>query len=205
MPLVSIREAGEMLRLSMRTIQRMVAAGTLQSRLQQGRRLVFLSDGHDASSTGHGGPIDPTLLEHLFDVYEGLSALQLRCYRTVMANKAFATVFAALPDQEEQVTVAQWERLYQRVKACQQKVEQFVRALRCDPKLVNGLYRAMTQVQILWTEYARRTRGYEAEGEEHAEEDTTSQGLITAIIFHLRKLLIGSVGHTDSQVLNDLS
>jgi len=205
MPWVSVREAGEMLKLSMRTIQRMVATGTLKSRFQKGRRLVFLSDGDDASSTGHGGPLDPTLLEHLFDVYEGLSALQIRCLCTVAAHKAFAPLFAEFPDQASAITVKQWQDLYQRVKDCHQKVEQFVRTLRVDPNQVNGVYRAMTRIHILWTEYTRRSSGNVADGEDHAKGEPTVQERITGIIFHLRKLLIGSLAQRDSQDLHDVS
>jgi len=205
MPWVSIREASEMLKISVRTIQRMVAAGTLPNRLQKGLRMVFLADGSDSPSTGQESTRDPILLEPLFDVYEGLSALEIQVSQIVVTHRKFSPDFEELLDLEGQPTLVQWERLYERIKVCRQTVEQFVRELCFDPNRLNDVYRTMMRVRIRWMDYEERSGGDGPSDGAGPDGGTNPVYLITAIIENLRKLLISSATHGDSPAGSEVS
>lgn len=207
MPLVSIREAGEMLKLSMRTIQRMVAAHTLPSRLEYGRRLVLLGEGRDAPATGQAGPRDPRLLPHLFEVYEALEALRIKCLQTVRLYKQIVLGLQLMPDEESPPTLAQWEALDKELEACWRIVVPCVRDLRWDPTRLSEVYRRMLWVRRLWTAYAHVSGDDDREDEDGPGPDqgTDPVARCTAIIGHLRTLLIGSVTPGESLARSALS
>lgn len=196
---VSIREAAEMLKLSPRTIQRMVAARTLRSRLERGLRLVCLSDGDEPSAEASPDRLDPRHLDHLCEVFEGLYTLRVQSYQIVATHKALDPVFACLPDQAGRPTVEQWDRLHRQIKSCHQQVERLIRDRRGDPDLFQALYRTMVQVRILWGHYGDRARGDLTEAEQHGEDQEPALALLTHIILHLRTLLVGTVGHENGE------
>ena len=191
MPWVSIREAAEMLKLSTRTIERMVAAGTLRKRMERGLRLVLLGPDGDLASGQGGGPLDPELLEHLFDVFEGLWTLRVRSYGLLVAQKALEHVFAAFHGHEGQATLKQWRHLYLKIKTCHGTVEGMVRERRCSAGSLQEVYRAMILVRITWGHYAHRHRSDTASPEESLAGKEDSHSLMTGIIGHLRRLLVG--------------
>lgn len=88
MPWVSIREASEMLQVSLRTVQRLVAAHTLSSRMEDGRRLVLIGTDENRVRAISPPGLTPALLPHMFDLLEGFTRLRFMARRAVEEAKA---------------------------------------------------------------------------------------------------------------------
>ena len=114
MPWVSIREASEMLQVSLRTVQRLAAAHTLSSRMVQGRRLVLIGADEDRVRGNAPPGLTPALLPHLFDLLEGFTRLRLMARRAVQHAHA-AEPFRAFPCMWGAPSVAHWQKLSDRI------------------------------------------------------------------------------------------
>jgi excisionase family DNA binding protein len=105
MPWVSIREASEMLKVSLRTVQRLVAAHTLSSRMEHGRRLVLIGADEDRVRASSPPDLTPALLPHLFDLLEGFTTLRFMAGRAVQEAN-FAEPLRAFPGMWSAPSVA---------------------------------------------------------------------------------------------------
>src|SRR6266850_5681230 len=121
MPWVSIREASEMLKVSLRTVQRLVAAHTLSSRMEQGRRLVLIGADEDRVHAISPPGLTQALLPYLFDLLEGFTTLRLMARRAVKEAN-FAEPLRAFPSMWNAPSVAHWQKLYDRIVTCHQLV-----------------------------------------------------------------------------------
>ncbi len=179
------------MKISMRTVQRMAQTRTLRSKLVQGRRLVLVGPEDDLQSDHQVANLDPQLLEHLFDAFEGISALLRRCLRILVVEKQLPPFFAALPDGERRAGFAQWKEVYLRIKACQGSIEDMVRQRRCQPVILQEVYRAMVQIRTTWMEYTHAHRADDAASSEPLDANEDPYSLMTRIIKHVRRLLVG--------------
>lgn len=191
MPWVSIREASEMLQVSQRTVQRLVATHTLPSRMEQGRRLVLIGADEDCAHATSQPVLTPSLLPHLFDLLEGLTTLRLMARLAVEDAKA-AEPLLTLPGMEGAPTVAHWQTLCDRVVGCHQLVDRLVADLRLDQPRLYRVYRALITLRFLWTEYNVRNGEPEPLITQRPQESQTDT-LITQLIGHVRALLLGCV------------
>ena len=151
MPWVSIREASEMLQVSLRTVQRMATTHTLSSRMEQGRRLVLIGADEDRVRGTAAPALRPALLPHLFDLLEGFTRLRLMARRAVQHAHA-AEPFRAFPCLWEAPSVAQWQKLSDRIVTAHQLVGGLVATLQLDQPVVLQVYRALIRIQLLWTD-----------------------------------------------------
>lgn len=191
MPWVSIREASEMLQVSLRTVQRLVATHTLASCLEQGRRLVRIGVDEDRAGAIAQPVLTPTLLPHLFDLLEGFSKLRLNAHVAVAEAQALQPLLA-LPCMEGAPSVAHWQALCDRVVTCHQLVARLVEQLRLDQPVLYRVYRALVTIQFLWTAYEARSGEPEPTSTPQPQASHTDV-LIAQPIRHVRALLLGCV------------
>ena len=191
MPWVSIREASEMLQVSLRTVQRMAATHTLSSRMELGRRLVLIGADEDRVRANTPPGLTPALLPHVFDLLEGLTRLRLMAGRAVEEAKA-AEPFRAFPGLWGAPSVAHWQTLCDRIVTAHQRVSGLVATLQLDQPVVHQVYRALILIQLLWADYESRS-GEEESQHTHQTTECDPERLITQLIGHARALLTGCV------------
>ena len=191
MPWVSIREASEMLQVSLRTVQRLAATHTLPSRMEKGRRLVRIGADEDRAGATLQPVLTPTLLPHLFDLLEGFTTLRRLAHVAVAEAQALAPLLA-LPSMEGAPSVAHWQGLCDRVVTCHQLVVRLVEQLRLDQPVLYRMYRALITIQFLWTAYEARSGEPEPTSRPQAQESNRDI-LIAQLIAHVRALLLGCV------------
>ena len=189
MPWVSIREASEMLQVSLRTVQRLVAVHTLSSRMEHGRRLVLIGADEDRVRANAAPGLTPVLLPHLFDLVEGFTRLRLMARRAVEEAKA-AEPFRAFPDLWDAPSVAQWQKLSDRIVTAHQLVSGLVATLQLDQPVVLQVYRALIRIQLLWTDYEARS-GEEEPLSRHQTQERDPERLIAQLLEQARALLTG--------------
>ena len=191
MPWVSLREAAEMLQVSLRTVQRLAATHTLPSRMEQGRRLVRIGADENRAGATVQPVLTPTLLPHLFDLLEGFSKLRLNAHLAVAEAQALAPLLA-LPSMEGAPSMAHWQALCDRVVTCHQLVARLVEPLRLDQPVLYRVYRALITIQFLWTAYEARSGEREPSTTPQTQASQTDV-LIAQLIGHVRALLLGCV------------
>ena len=191
MPWVSIREAADMLRRSLRTVERLAKSGTLQSKLVQGRRLVLVGADDDLEGEEEGGDLSPELCEELFDAFEGLSALRTHCLDILVAKKQLDFVLAGVLDEEDQPTLAQWTNLDGKITTCHKRVDDMVRERRCPARVLQQTYRSMVLVRLTWAGFACIQRSGYGVRDVPLGKKKDPLALMTEIIGHLRRLLAG--------------
>ena len=179
-----------MLKVSLRTVQRLVAAHTLSSRTEQGRRMVLIGADKDQVRANAAPALTPALLPHLFDLLEGFTRLRLTARRAVQHAHA-AEPFRALPCMWAAPSVAHWEKLSDRIVTCQQLVRGLVAELQLNQPVVHQVYRALILIQLLWAEYEARSGEEEESHPMHQTKERDPQTLITQLIGHARALLTG--------------
>jgi hypothetical protein len=189
MPWVSIREASEMLKVSVRTVQRLVAVHTLSSRMEQGRRLVLIGADEDRVQASAPPGLTPALLSHLFDLLEGFTKLWLMAGRAVEDSKADEPL-RAFPCTWSVPSVSHWKKLYDRIVTCHHLVSGLVAELQLDRQVVHQVYRALIMIQLLWADYEARSGGDEPQPMDQTRE-SEPELLITQLIGHARALLTG--------------
>ena len=189
MPWMSLREASEMLRVSLRTVQRLTAAHALPSRMEHGRRLVLIGADEDRVRVSAPPGLTPVLLPHLFDLLEGFMTLRFMARRAV-EEAHVAEPFRAFPCMWDAPSVAQWQTLSDRIITAQQLVSSLVAALQLDHPVVHQVYRALIMIKVLWFEYEARSGEEEPRPTEQTKE-RDRQILITQLIGHARALLTG--------------
>jgi hypothetical protein len=189
MPWVSIREASEMLKVSLRTVQRLVAAHNLVSRTEHGRRLVLIGADEDRVRASAPPGLTPALLPHMFDLLEGFTRLRLMAGRAVEEAKA-AEPFRAFPSLWDAPSVAHWQKLSDRIVTAHQLVRGLVADLQLDQPVVHQVYRALIMIQLLWADYEARS-GEEEPTSTHQTRERDPQRLIMQLIGHARALLTG--------------
>lgn len=189
MPWVSIREASEMLKVSLRTVQRLVAVHTLSSRMELGRRLVLIGADEDRARATSELDLTPTLLPHLFDLLEGFTRLRLMARRAV-AEANFAEPLRAFPCIWAAPSVAHWQKLSDRIVTCHQLVSGLVADLQLDQSVVHQVYRELIRIQLLWADYEARSGEEESQPTDQTRQRDPER-LITQLIGHARALLTG--------------
>lgn len=189
MPWVSIREASEMLKVSLRTVQRLVAAHTFSSRMEHGRRLVLIGVDKDRVQVSAPPGLTPALLPHLFDLFEGFTTLRFMAGRAVQHAHAVEP-FRAFPGWNAP-SVTHWQKLSDRIVTCHHLVSGLVDDLQLDQPVVHQVYRALTLIRLRWADY----EAHSGEEEESQPTDRTRERdrerLITQLIGHARALLTG--------------
>lgn len=190
MPWVSIREASEMMRVSVRTVQRLAAAHALPSRMHHGRRLVLIGTDEDPVQANAAPALTTALVPHLFDLLEGFTRLRLMARRAVEQAKA-AELFRDFPCMWAAPSVAHWEKLCDRIVTCQQLVRGLVAELQLNQPVVHQVYRTLILIQLLWAEYEARSGEEEESRSTHQTKERDPQILITQLIGHARTLLTG--------------
>ena len=190
MPWVSIREASEMLKVSLRTVQRLAAAHTLSSRMEHGRRLVLIGADVDRVRANSPPDLTPALLPHLFDLLEGFTRLWLMAGRSVQDAKADEPL-RAFP-MWNAPSVAHWKKLYDRIVTCHHLVSGLVAELQLDRPVVLQVYRELIRIRLLWAEYEARSGEVESTPTNQTRERDPEK-LITQLIGHARALLTGFV------------
>jgi hypothetical protein len=189
MPWVSIREASEMLQVSLRTVQRLVAVHTLSSRMEHGRRLVLIGADEDRVRANAAPGLTPALLPHLFDLLEGFTRLRVMAGRAVQhAHETEA--FRAFPSLWDAPSVAHWQTLSHRIVTSHQRVRGLVADLQLDQPVVHQVYRALIMIQVLWADYEARS-GEEEPASTHQTKERDRETLIAQLIGHARALLTG--------------
>ncbi len=203
MPWVSIREAREMLQVSQRTLQRMVATHTLSSRMEQGRRLVLIGADEDRVRGNAPPGLTPALLPHLFDLLEGFTRLRLMASQAVEEAKA-AEPFRAFPGLWDAPSVTQWQTLCDRIVTAHQLVRGLVADLQLDQQVVHQVYRALILIQLLWTDYEARSGEEEPRPTEQTRERDPEK-LIMQLIGHARALLTGCLQNRETPAVQPVS
>ena len=190
MPWVSLREASEMLQVSLRTVQRLATTHTLSSRMEQGRRMVLIGADEDRVRGNAAPALTPALLPHLFDLLEGFTRLRLMARRAV-ADAHAAEPFRAFPCMWDAPSVTQWQKLSERIVMCHQLVRGLVADLLLDQSVVHQVYRALIMIQLLWAEYEARSGEEEESHPTHQTKARDREALITQLLGHARALLTG--------------
>ena len=193
MPWVSIREASEMLRVSLRTVQRLVAVHTLSSRMEHGRRLVLIgADDEDRARATSEPGLTPALLPHLFDLLEGFTRLWLMAGRAVEDAKAFEPL-RAFPGMWSAPSVAHWKKVYDPIVTCHHLVSGLVAELQLDRQVAHQVYRELIMIQLRWADYEAHSGGEDEPTPTDQTKESDPQRLITQLIGHARALLAGCV------------
>lgn len=199
MPWVPIREAAEdLLKVSRRTVERLVKSGSLRSKFVQRRRLVLVGADDDPEGEEEGRDLSPELCEELFDAFEGLSALLTHSFGIMKSKQYWEKVFACLPEPVERPTAAQWRDLSEKIKSCRKGVEDMVRERRCPTRILQQIYRSMVLVRLTWAGYARIQCSNYGARDAPLGEKKDPLALMTSIIGHLRRLLAGCGSHGNS-------
>ena len=182
--------------MSLRTVQRLVAAHTLSSRMEQGRRLVLIGADEDRVRANAPPSLTPALLPHLFDLLEGFTRLRLMARRAVEEAKT-AEPFRAFPDLWDAPSVAQWQKLSDRIVTAHQLVSGLVATLQLDQPVVLQVYRALIRIQLLWTDYEARS-GEEEPLSRHQTQERDPERLIAQLLEQARALLTGCVQNRET-------
>ena len=190
MPWLSVRECSEMLRVSLRTVQRLVAAHALPSRMEEGRRLVLIGVDEDRVRANAAPSLTPALFPHLFDLLEGFTTLRLMARRAVQHAHA-AEPFRDFPCMWGAPSVADWKTLSGRIVTAHQLVSGLVADLQLNQSVVHQVYRALILIQLLWADYEARSGEEEESHPRHQTTERDPQVLITQLIGHARALLTG--------------
>lgn len=204
MPWVSIREASEMLQVSLRTVQRLVATRTLSSCMDKGRRLALIGADEDRLRAISPPGLTPALLPHLFDLLEGFTTLRFLAGRAVQHAHA-AEPFRSFPCMWGAPSVAQWQKLSDRIVTCHQLVRGLVANLQLDRQVVHQVYRALIMIQLLWAEYEARSGEEEESHPTHQPMKRDPQILITQLIGHARALLTGCLRSRETPGIEPVS
>jgi hypothetical protein len=190
MPWVSIREASEMLQVSLRTVQRLVATHTRSSRMDHGLRLVLIGADEDRVQANGPPGLTPALLPHLFDLLEEFTRLRLMARRAVQHAHA-AEPFRDFPCMWGAPSVADWQKLSDRIVTAHQLVSGLVADLQLNQSVMHQVYRALILIQLLWADYEARSGEEEESHPRHQTTERDPQILITQLIGHARALLTG--------------
>jgi hypothetical protein len=178
-----------MLQVSLRTVQRLVAVHTLSSRMEHGRRLVLIGAEEDRVRANAPG-LTPALLPHLFDLLEEFTRLRLMARRAVQHAHA-AEPFRDFPCMWDAPSVADWQKLSDRIVTAHQLVSGLVADLQLNQWVVHQVYRALILIQLLWADYEARSGEEEESHPRHQSTERDPQILITQLIGHARALLTG--------------
>jgi hypothetical protein len=193
-----------MLKVSLRTVQRLVAAHTLSSRMEHGRRLVLIGADEDRVQASSPPGLTPALLPHLFDLLEGFTKLWLMAGRAVKEAN-FAEPFRAFPCMWSAPSVAHWKKLYERIVTCHHLVSGLVAELQLDRQVVHQVYRELIMIQLLWADYEARSGGEDEPTPTDQTKERDPLGLITQLIGHARALLAGCVHSRETSGVQPVS
>jgi len=177
-----------MLKVSVRTVQRLVAAHTLSSRMELGRRVVLIGADEDRARANAPPGLTPALLPHVFDLLEGFTRLRFMARRAVEEAHA-AEPFRAFPCWEAP-GVAHWQKLSDRIVTCHQLVSGLVADLQLDQPVVHEVYRTLILIQLLWADYEARS-GEEEPPSTHQTQERDPEKLIAQLLGQARALLTG--------------
>jgi hypothetical protein len=180
-----------MLKVSLRTVQRLVAAHTLSSRMEHGRRLVLIGTDEDRARTTSPPDLTPALLPHLFDLLEGFTQLWLMAGRAMEEAKADEPL-RAFPCMWRAPSVAHWKKLYDPIVTCHHLVSGLVAELQLDRPVAHQVYRELIMIQLRWADYEAHS-GEEEPTSIHQTRERDPQRLITQLIGHARALLASCV------------
>ena len=178
-----------MLKLSVRTVQRLVAAHALPSHMAHGRRLVLIGADEDRARASAPPGLTPALLPHVFDLLEGFTRLRLMAGRAVQ-HAHDAEPLRAFPCMWSAPSVAHWQTLCDRIVTAHQRVSGLVATLQLDQPVVHQVYRALILIQLLWAVYVARS-GEEEPISTHQTKERDPEKLIAQLIGHARALLTG--------------
>jgi hypothetical protein len=178
-----------MLKVSLRTVQRLVSAHTLSSRMAHGRRLVLMGADEDRVRASAPLGLTPALLPHVFDLLEGFTKLRLMARRAVQHAHA-AEPFRAFPCMWDAPSVAHWQKLSDRIVTAHQLVSGLVADLQLHQPVVHQVYRALILIQLLWADYEARS-GEEEPTPTDQTKECDPERLIAQLIGHARALLTG--------------
>jgi hypothetical protein len=193
-----------MLQVSLRTVQRLVATHTLSSRMAQGRRLVLIGADEDRVRANAAPGLTLALLPHLFDLLEKFTTLRFLAGRAVQHAHA-AEPLRALPCMWGAPSVAQWQKLSDRIATCHQLVRGLVADLQLDQSAMHRVYRALIMIQLLWAEYEARSGEEEESHPTHQTKERDPETLITQLIGHARALLTGCLRSRETPGLEPVS
>src|SRR5438132_7767399 len=192
-----------MLKVSLRTVQRLVAAHTLSSRMEHGRRLVLIGADEDSVHASSPPGLTQALLPHVFDLLEGFTKLRFMAGRAVKEAN-FAEPLRAFPCMWSAPSVAHWQKLSDRIVTCHQLVGGLVADLQLDRQVVHQVYRELIMIQLLWADYEARS-GEEEFQPTHQTKERDPQILITQLIGHARALLTGCLRSQETTGVQPLS
>lgn len=134
------------------------------------------------TSKGRAGPVtlDPELLGHLLDAFEGLWTLRRRATQVLANEKEDDKTFGHLRRLKGHPSAERWEYLVECVTACWSPVEQCVRRGRINPAQLQLVYHQMLWVQATWSSFAPQQ---------------VPRDLIRHIIDSLRQVLVACASH----------
>ncbi|MBI3597639.1 MAG: helix-turn-helix domain-containing protein [Nitrospirae bacterium] len=197
MPWMTIREAAETLKVSRRTIRRMIKAGTLTSRLENGMRLVLLRRGKEIAPVEQETGRNQGLLSILFETYESFRALKARCLSRLALEKTAGGLFTELSDQERRPAFEGWVPLYQKIQALYKSLDGMVSKMTLTRDVLQGVYRGTLDVRETWGRYDLRDSEYDIAANQEVSDENT-QAIMDSILNGLKKLLIGCVNPSDA-------
>lgn len=196
---VTIREAAETLKVSRRTIRRMIKSGTLSSRLEKGMRLVLLRVGEEIGTVDQETGQDQDMLSILLETYESFRVLKARCLSCLALEKTAGGLFAELSDQERRPAFGGWVLLYQKIQALYKSLDGMVSKMTVTPDVLQEVYRGTLDVRETWGRYDQWNGNHDFEADQE-ESDEDIQAMMDSILNSLKKLLIGCVNPSEAPV-----
>ncbi len=199
---LSIKETAAHLQLSDRTVRRMIAAGSLRSKMENGRRLVLFEGQSNGSEdeTNENEIKDqreikppekkPTrtykILTPLFHAYESLVILESRCEELMVASLLMQNINSSHENEIDMRSRELCKRLYLNVRRCKEDIASIVTVMRIPTpqyqSLLEQVYLTMVNTNDLWPDYVIN----------FLEQDEIREGeiLIEEIIEDIKKVLI---------------
>lgn len=170
---LSIKEAAARLQLSGRTIRRMIAAGSLRSKMEKGRRLVLFEEQSNGSEDEVNeneikdqGEIKPPekkpartdkILTPLFHAYENLVVLESWCRELMTASLLMERINSSYENEIDTRNRELCKNLYLNVRRCKEDIASIVTVMRIPTpqyqSLLEQVYLTMVNTEEVWSDY----------------------------------------------------
>jgi len=174
---LTIADAAKALKLSKRSIRRRIEDGSLQSRLQEGRRYVLIDQEPDGFSDEKKA--SPDSFKRLLLVYESLRMLKIQCEDRI----TLVEIFMKMPDGCDRTDLETWGKMYDTVTLGLRDIVQMVTEQCIRQAILQGAYHSLLSVRETWIPSLAKIS---AEGSLEEED----KELFGSLLDHLRGLLV---------------
>ncbi len=174
---LTIADAAKALKLSKRSVRRKIEDGSLQSRLQDGRRYVLID--HEPDGFFDGKKASPDSFKRLLLLYESVRMLKSQCEDRI----TLVEIFMKMPNGCGRTDFETWGRMYASVIDCLRDIENMVAEQCIKQAVLQQTYHSILALRETWIPSLAKI------SEEGSLEEEDKE-LFGSLLDHLRGLLV---------------